>query len=58
MTEQHLSRPIDSKRSFGRRIVTWAAMAVLGASLAGCVVYPAGGYYHPYHYGYYGGYYR
>lgn len=41
-----------------RSILTWSAAVLLAATLAGCVVVPAGGYYPGYYYGgYHGRYY-
>ena len=41
-----------------RSILTWIAGGLLAATLAGCVVVPAGGYYPGYYYGgYHGRYY-
>jgi hypothetical protein len=35
-----------------RRLAAMAALLLAGASLGGCIVYPDGGYYRPYHYHY------
>jgi hypothetical protein len=53
MDIKHSSDKIETKRSFGRRLVAWTAMAALGALLSGCVVYGGPGYYHPHRAYYY-----